>query len=87
VDPAPRVVRAVERAARVVPGATCLPQAIATRSLLAGYGIASDLKLGVQRTEEGLRAHAWLEREGQVVIGGSESRERFAPLGDLDARF
>lgn len=85
-DPVPRIVRAVATAARFIPGATCLPQAVTARSLLSAHGIASDLKIGVDRTPAGILAHAWLERDGVVLIGGAESPDRFAALSDPDSR-
>ena len=65
-----RVVRAVQLASRRVPGASCLTQALAARLLLARWGVASQLRIGVARGEQGdFLAHAWLEALGQVVIG------------------
>jgi hypothetical protein len=62
--------RAVGRAARLVPRATCLPQALATLWLLAGSGQRGDLRIGVRKGEAGeLMAHAWVEHEGRIVVG------------------
>src|ERR1700681_2468355 len=45
---APKIVRAVETASRVVPGGTnCLARALTTRMLMARYGLGSTLRLGV----------------------------------------
>jgi hypothetical protein len=62
---------AVITAARNVPwNAVCLPQAIAGKFMLARRGCASTLRLGVARTPAGgLLAHAWLEADGQIVVG------------------
>jgi len=62
---------AVITAARNVPwNAVCLPQAIAGKLMLARRGYASTLHLGVARTPAGgLLAHAWLEVDGQIVVG------------------
>ena len=62
---------AVITAARNVPwNAVCLPQAIAGKLMLARRGHASTLHLGVGRTPAGgLLAHAWLEADGQIVVG------------------
>jgi hypothetical protein len=71
---------AVSTAAPHVPSATCLTQALAAQALLARLGASSDLRIGVARDERlGVRAHAWLERRGRVVIGGS-SLDRYIPL-------
>lgn len=51
----------------------CLSQALAARWLLARDGYATDLKLGARHSADGIMAHAWLEHDGHVVIGGSDS--------------
>lgn len=48
------------RWSRVVPDATCLHRALATRVWLAGFGIESRIVVGFRR-EEALAGHAWLE--------------------------
>lgn len=71
---------AVRHVSRVVPGATCLTQALAAQLLLSRRGYASRLRIGVARAPgDGLRAHAWLESGGLVVIGGSYL-EAYTPL-------
>ncbi len=70
---------AVAAASRRVPRASCLTQALALQEMLARAGLASDLHIGVAKSEDGrFEAHAWLEREGRVVIGGRV--ERFTRL-------
>lgn len=74
------LVWAVSAAARRVPRATCLTQALALQALLTQDGHDATLRLGVARGELGaLEAHAWLESGGRVVIGGPQSA-RFVPL-------
>lgn len=71
---------AVSRVSRAVPGATCLTQALAAQLLLSRRGYASRLRIGVARAPgDGLRAHAWLESDGLVVLGES-GFEAFTPL-------
>ena len=71
---------AVRSASRVVPGATCLTQALAAKLVLSRRGYASRLRIGVARGPgHQLRAHAWLEANGLVVVGGSRIEE-FTPL-------
>lgn len=71
---------AVRAASRRVPRASCLTQALALRALMARESLASDLHIGVARDEDGrFEAHAWLEADGRVLIGGGEL-ERFTPL-------
>lgn len=71
---------AVRSASRVVPGATCLTQALAAKLVLSRRGYASRLRIGVARgPARQLRAHAWLEANGFVVVGDSRIEE-FTPL-------
>ena len=79
------VTLAVTRASRFIPRATCLTQALATRILLARRGIASVVRYGAARGADGkFLAHAWVESEGRVVIGGVTSPNRYAPFPAFD---
>ena len=84
--PIDRVAWAVTVAGRYVPAATCLTQALATQVLLSQHGYEACLRIGVVRGEDGqLQAHAWVESDGVVVIGGPESAlERYVTLSALD---
>lgn len=76
----------VRNAARLVPGATCLTQALAAQFLLARAGHRSQIRIGVAKDAEGkFLAHAWLISDGRVLLGGT-SRElrRYTALADLD---
>jgi hypothetical protein len=65
-----RVAWAVTAAARVVPDATCLSQALAARALLRVAGHPSTLTIGVRRGAAGeLEAHAWIHSGEQPVVG------------------
>lgn len=65
---------AVRRVSRAVPGATCLTQALAARLLLSRRGHDSRLEIGVSRAAGSrLRAHAWLETNNVVVLGGRDA--------------
>jgi hypothetical protein len=71
---------AIRATARYVPSATCLTQAIALQWLLARFGYASRVHIGVKKHRSTqLQAHAWVECKKQVVIGGSEVRD-YIPL-------
>jgi hypothetical protein len=75
-----RVVWAVGAAGRRVPGATCLVQSLALLLLLGRLGQPASLQIGVSLDESSrLSAHAWVESQGRVLIGGT-GRERFTPL-------
>ena len=71
-----RLVRAVERGAARLPGdSLCLPRAMALHWLLARRGLGGVLHLGVRAGSRrgGLDdLHAWVTREGEVLIGASD---------------
>lgn len=83
--PVKRVAWAVAATSRHTPGVkTCLTQALATQVLLARRGHPALLRIGVAKGEqEQFQAHAWVESEGKVVIGGSEPG-RYTPLAGLE---
>lgn len=80
-----RITWAVEAASRRLPWVrSCLTQALAAQVLLTLSGYPALLHIGVTRGEQGqFRAHAWVESEGKVVMGGS-GLERFTPLAVLE---
>lgn len=77
---------AVDAAARRIPRASCLTQAVAAQYLLRRSGHESELRIGVARGDDGFRAHAWIEQDGRILVGGAGSAV-FTPLpGFSDAR-
>jgi hypothetical protein len=74
---------AVRRAARFVPRASCLTQALAVQYLLARQGMPSTLHLGVSKRDGNLAAHAWVERDGQVIACGGDCGD-YVPLASLE---
>lgn len=76
------VVRSVRTASRYVPRANCLVQALTARFLLIRRGQSADLKIGVDKeSEKDFGAHAWLEVEGEIIIGKLAKHDtRFARL-------
>jgi hypothetical protein len=67
-----RIAWSIAVAASYLPASTCLIHALAARLLLSWYGYPSVLRIGVARDPDGaFHAHAWVESEGQVVVGGS----------------
>ena len=82
--PIERIVWAVGAAAPLVPRATCLVRALAAQALLARRGYASQLRLGVSGASgRPFEAHAWIERDGRVLIGGPVE-DRYVPFPVLD---
>ncbi|OQB27449.1 MAG: hypothetical protein BWY10_01327 [Chloroflexi bacterium ADurb.Bin180] len=58
----------------------CLRQAIALQWMLKRRGIASVLRIGIQRAGAELHAHAWLEYAGQALGQPAGISRIFAPL-------
>ena len=82
-----RIVNMVARIGRLVPrGGNCLVRALTARAVLARYGHASRLALGIAKSDTGrLDGHAWLEFDaGRILLGGPI--DRFLPLPDVDHR-
>lgn len=64
---------ATQAAARFVPGATCLRQALTAQALLIRHGYNPRLTIGVRKSEDlSFQAHAWVSCEDQILIGGPE---------------
>jgi hypothetical protein len=78
-----RIAWAVRAAARFLPGATCLPQALAVQYMLGRAGHPGTLRIGfaVSKGHE-LAGHAWVECDGAIVLHGSD-RTRYVPLPGL----
>ncbi len=67
-----KIAWAVAAANRILHG-DCLPLALAAELMLRHYGYPAELKIGAGRDPGGtFIAHAWVESEGQVVIGDFE---------------
>jgi len=77
---------AVRTAGRYVPSSKpCLTQALVLDSYLRRRGISSRVAIGVTRARgESLEAHAWVESEGEVLLGG-EDLERYTELRSSEA--
>jgi len=76
-----RLSRLVSQAASLVPGSTCLTQALAGKIIFASYGFDPQIHIGVNREEKyGLEAHAWLTLDGEVILGQVPDLSRFKPL-------
>lgn len=73
---------------RLLPKRPCLTQALVLQYLLMRRGDnASKLKIGVAKGgDEGIRAHAWVERDGKVLIGGENSPVQYKKLSYLNRK-
>ncbi len=68
-----------------LPGATCLTQGLAALTILGQFGQPADLRIGIAKDKGGaLRAHAWLETEGKIVMGNMLDLQRYAMLSPID---
>src|SRR5687767_13339333 len=75
------IVRSVKSVSRFVPMATCLTQALAASLLIRRCGQRSDLKIGVAKDDKAqLIAHAWLEKDGRIILGRHPEQSRFVAL-------
>lgn len=75
---------AIRHAARLVPGATCLTKALAGKYFCVRAGHPAVVRIGVQRRDGRVAAHAWLVDDHDVLIGGQEEDlAGFTPLVDL----
>jgi hypothetical protein len=63
----------------------CLRQAVWLEHLLCKAGIACEVRLGVRSGDgDELDAHAWVERDGHVLIGGVEKSASYLVLGKIN---
>lgn len=80
------IANSVRVMSRYVPMATCLVQALVTVALLEQEGLPGSLRIGVaRRSAAKIEAHAWVESNGAVVIGGADSDlSRFTVLHTVE---
>lgn len=76
--------RAIGLASKIVPKATCLTQALALQALLKLCGKTAELRLGVSQDFVGtFDAHAWLELDGEILIGNKPGLGNYSVLPQL----
>jgi hypothetical protein len=72
---------AVRNASRVIPGASCLTQALALHHLLARAGYPSSIHVGVaKRPDRGFEAHAWVEHGGMTLLNSASDVAHYSRL-------
>lgn len=75
---------AVRSTSRFVPGSKCLCQAITGQILMSLNGLSTELRIGVQKLDtEPFAAHAWLIRQGKILIGNLPNLADYVPLPAL----
>jgi hypothetical protein len=77
-----QIVHAVELSSNYMPGEVlCLPRALTMQVLMRHQGYAPQFRIGVAKGKEGnLEAHAWVEYQGNVVMGYMSDLSRYTPL-------
>ena len=85
-DSPSQIVWAVNSISRYLPGEVkCLTRALATQTLMLQQGYSPQLRIGVAKESFGkLEAHAWVEYQGHIIIGGLYDMERFTPLNTTE---
>jgi Transglutaminase-like superfamily len=59
----------------------CLPRTIVLWSLLRRRGIDADVRIGVRSDTEGaVKAHAWLEWNGEVLNDAADVARQYLPF-------
>lgn len=84
--PPERIAWSVQTISRYLPGTRkCLVQSLATLAMLARRGHPAHLHIGIAKDEGGrLKAHAWVECEGKIIIGsGGVSQYTTLPLLEI----
>jgi len=82
-----RIAWAVVVTSRYIPFTKCLAQALVTQVLFAHYGYTSQLRIGVAKDgPERLKAHAWVESQGMIVVGNLPDLSRFETLPSLEKK-
>lgn len=85
--PPQRIAWVIRAASRALPGGgNCLLQALAIHPLLLRHGHPARIRIGVAKAPGGqLKAHAWVECAGAIVIGG-RGVAHFSPLPDWEVQ-
>jgi hypothetical protein len=81
-------VRRARRYARIIATASrwhplpvaCLPRSLVLHRWLRGQGLPSDLRIGVQRAQDELKAHAWVQFGNVVLNDEPDAVQPFAPV-------
>lgn len=82
------IIQAIERVSQFLSifQINCLPKALVGHRLLCRQGFDVHLKIGVLKNNgDQLTAHAWIEYEGRVVLGGLRGLEQFTAFPALGA--
>jgi hypothetical protein len=76
-----KIARLVGRVNGLLPFTTCLTQALAALLMIKLSGQESELKIGVAKSGgRKFEAHAWLEKNGRIILGRVPEHERYVTL-------
>lgn len=84
ITPVDKIIWAVDVSTNFIPGAKCLARALTCQVLMNQRGESPELRIGVAKDEAGkLKAHAWIEHQGKVVMGYLSNLSSYTPLPTL----
>jgi hypothetical protein len=67
--------------------ALCLARALTTKVLMNQQGYTPQLRIGVTKGQAGkLEAHAWVDYQGQVVMGNLPNLSQFNALMPIEPK-
>jgi len=66
---------------------TCLRRSLVLQRMLGRRSIPAELRLGVRKEEGQLKAHAWLEYQGQPVGEAEDLEEKYWGLVGVEEHF
>jgi len=73
-----KLIWAIQAMSIYTPQATCLTCALGAKILLYTYDYSSNIQIGVSRTDIEFEAHAWLESDNKIILGGS--KKEYTPI-------
>jgi len=79
-----RTVQLVDVAARNLPWQpSCLPRSLVLWFLLRRRGVPAELRIGVQKFQHQLKAHAWVEVDHRVVNDAPDIAAEYPPFPSI----
>ncbi|MDS0300234.1 lasso peptide biosynthesis B2 protein [Halogeometricum sp. S1BR25-6] len=85
-NPTPeRIVQTIEVVDRALPGErTCLVRSLTAETLLRLYDYRPIHRIGVEKESDQVKAHSWLEHQGEILIGDLDDLSRYEALPPLN---
>ena len=80
-----KIVWGIKLMSPYIPAASCLTQALTAQMLMRRLGHPACLRIGVvKQGERDLKAHAWVESQGRIVIGKLADLSRYTVLSSVE---